>query len=242
MKTILILANSSGGLYDFRNELVLELRKHYKVAASLPDSVKTDLLEKEGVEVIKTPVNRRGVNPFEDLKLLETYKDLIRRYQPALVLTYTIKPNIYGGMACAALGVPYIATITGLGSAFEKKGLFLSMIEIMYRRGLRKADCVFFQNQENLNLFRQYSLVTGKSRLVSGSGVSLTAHPFMEYPEGNDTYFLYVGRMMREKGIGELLTAARRLSGETECMYEEEIFGRSKILQKGICGCDADLP
>ena len=214
MKTILILANSSGGLYDFRNELVLELRKHYKVAASLPDSVKTDLLEKEGVEVIKTPVNRRGVNPFEDLKLLETYKDLIRRYQPALVLTYTIKPNIYGGMACAALGVPYIATITGLGSAFEKKGLFLSMIEIMYRRGLRKADCVFFQNQENLNLFRQYSLVTGKSRLVSGSGVSLAAHPFMEYPEGNDTYFLYVGRMMREKGIGELLTAARRLSGE----------------------------
>ncbi len=244
MKTILILANSSGGLYDFRNELVLELRKHYKVAASLPDSVKTDLLEKEGVEVIKTPVNRRGVNPFEDLKLLETYKDLIRRYQPALVLTYTIKPNIYGGMACAALGVPYIATITGLGSAFEKKGLFLSMIEIMYRRGLRKADCVFFQNQENLNLFRQYSLVTGKSRLVSGSGVSLAAHPFMEYPEGNDTYFLYVGRMMREKGIGELLYYKKASAvvmptyheGMSNVLMEASACGRP-VIASNISGC-----
>ena len=105
MKKILILANSSGGLYDFRNELVLRLLKSYEVVASLPDEVRTRELAEEGCRVIHTAINRRGVNPKEDISLLLSYRRLIQDEKPDLVLTYTIKPNIYGGMVCRFLKI-----------------------------------------------------------------------------------------------------------------------------------------
>lgn len=214
MKRILILANSSGGLYDFRNAFLLRLLQHYEVAASLPDTVKTSLLENEGVKVFHTPINRRGVNPREDIKLLRDYRRLLRSWKPDLVLTYTIKPNVYGGFVCARLGIPYIATVTGLGSAFEKQGMLLRLVEFLYRRGLKKASCVFFQNAENLALFQRERLVSGKTRLVSGSGVDLTTWQPMEYPCHDEVNFMYVGRVMREKGIRELLEAAEALHSD----------------------------
>ena len=110
-------------IYDFRNELVEALLKEHKVVVSLPDEVKTKELAEEGCEVVHTQINRRGTNPAQDLSLLMRYRKLLRKYKPDLVLTYTIKPNVYGGMACAEGGIPYIATVTGLGSAFENRGL-----------------------------------------------------------------------------------------------------------------------
>ena len=108
MKKILILANSSGGLYDFRNELLQKLLKEYQVTVSLPDQVRTKELEEEGCRVVHTPINRRGVNPGEDLRLLLSYRKLVREEKPGLVLTYTIKPNIYGGLCCSLMKVPYL--------------------------------------------------------------------------------------------------------------------------------------
>ena len=214
-KTILILANSSAGLYDFRNELVQALLREHRVVVSLPDEVKTAQLAQEGCEVVRTPINRRGMNPAQDLGLLRAYLALLRHVRPHLVLTYTIKPNVYGGLACALRGVPYIATVTGLGSAFQRTGPLLWMIRAMYRAGLRRAACVFFQNSENKRLFEKERLLRGAGRLVSGSGVSLEKHPYVPYPEGEAVRFLYVGRMMREKGIAEYLAAARALHSET---------------------------
>lgn len=213
-KTILILSNSSGGLYDFRNELVLRLREKYCVAASLPDNVRTEKLAQEGVEIYETPINRRGVNPFQDLKLIGAYRKLLKRVKPDLVLTYTIKPNIYGGFCCGRRKIPYITTITGLGSTFQKKGLLLQMITTMYQMGLKKAACVFFQNSENRDIFSKYGILGEKSRLVSGSGVDLNRHQPEPYPEGGVTRFLYIGRVMREKGIEEYLAAAEMLHDE----------------------------
>lgn len=215
MKKILILANSSGGLYDFRNELVKRLLERYEVAASLPDTVKTDLLEQEGVKIIHTPINRRGVNPREDWKLYRAYRSLLAEYKPDVVLTYTIKPNVYGGYACARLGIPYITTVTGLGSAFEKTGALLELVKALYRKGLSKAACVFFQNRENRELFHSYGLVSGRDALVSGSGVDLSVWQPMPYPQSTEiTNFMYVGRIMKEKGIEEFLSAAEVLHGE----------------------------
>lgn len=212
MQTILILANSSGGLYDFRNELVLRLLTEYRVVASLPDTVRTSQLEAEGVEVMETPINRRGVNPIEDFKLLLNYRKLLKQVKPDLVLTYTIKPNIYGGICCRMAHIPYITTITGLGSTFQKKGLLLQLIVRLYQTGLRKARCVFFQNAQNQEIFARHHIKGQKSRLVSGSGVDLQRHTIEPYPsDTDDTHFLYVGRMMREKGIEEYLEAARQL-------------------------------
>ena len=122
VKKILILANSSGGLYDFRNDFVLGLLKDYEVYVSIPDEVKTKELAEEGCKIIKTPINRRGVNPVEDFKLFLAYRKLMKEIKPDLVATYTIKPNIYGGMAAQSRKLPYIETITGLGGAFDRKG------------------------------------------------------------------------------------------------------------------------
>ncbi len=216
MKTVLILGNSSGGLYDFRNEFVLELLRNYRVIVSMPDTVKTDLLTAEGCEVVHTDINRRGVNPSEDLKLIRAYRALMKEVRPDLVITYTIKPNVYGGYVCGKLGIPYISTVTGLGSAFEKTGIFLKLIHMLYRKGMKKASCVFFQNSANRKLFEENRLVTGKTRLVSGSGVNLEKNRFEPYPAEGPVRFLYVGRIMREKGIGELLEAAREIHKDPE--------------------------
>ena len=159
MKKILILANSSGGHYDFRNELVKRLLERYEVAASLPDEVRTKELEEEDCRVIRIPMNRRGVNPVEDFRLLCAYHRLLKKEKPDLVLTYTIKPNIYGGFLCRMKRIPYIETVTGLGSTFQKQGVFLKMIVAMYRTGLKKAFCIFFQNRENREIFEKYGII-----------------------------------------------------------------------------------
>lgn len=239
MKKILILANSSGGLYDFRNELVLKLLKEYEVVASLPDEVRTKELKDEGCRVIHTPINRRGVNPAEDLKLLLSYLKLLKKEKPDLVLTYTIKPNIYGGFACRLKRIPYITTITGLGTTFQKQGMLLKMITVMYRMGLAKAECVFFQNEENRGIFEQYRIKGKSSRLVKGSGVNLARHCYEEYPEEEKTTFLYVGRMMREKGTLELLDAAKALqAADTEFRFlgycDEDL--KDKLDEAEACG------
>ncbi len=214
MGIILILTNSSGGLYDFRNELLLRLLENHRVIISLPDQTKTAELMEEGCEIIETPINRRGMDPREDMKLFMTYQRLIKQIRPDMVITYTIKPNIYGGFASRLLKVPYITTITGLGGAFDREGLFLKMIVHMYRAGLKKTECIFFQNTENRDIFSSYRIAGKKERMVSGSGVNLKRHFFEPYPAGVRTTFLFVGRVMKERGILEYLEAAVRLHRE----------------------------
>lgn len=214
MPKALILANSSSGLYDFRNELLLRLLKEgYEVVISLPDDLKNKELTAEGCRVEHTDINRRGVNPVQDMALFGSYKKLIRREKPDIVLTYTIKPNIYGGFACRLLRVPYLSTITGLGSTFERGGMLLKLIVTMYKVSLKKCRCLFFQNDTNRKIFEQNGIRAKKHVTVSGSGVNLEKHSFEEYPGHKDdiTRFLYIGRLMKEKGTEEYLYAAEKL-------------------------------
>ena len=214
MKKVLILINSSGGLYDFRNEFVQALLAKYQVYVSMPDDVKEKELAAEGCRIIKTAINRRGVNPLEDLKLYRTYSRMMREIKPDLVVTYTIKPNIYGGLAAGMRRIPYITTITGLGGAFDRKGVFLRLVITLYRTGMRKAKCVFFQNEENRSIFQGYGITAGRTRMVMGSGVNLERHHYEEYPAGEETHFLFVGRVMKERGILEYIEAAKALHSD----------------------------
>ncbi|SFC76486.1 glycosyltransferase family 4 protein [Butyrivibrio sp. YAB3001] len=214
MAKALILANSSSGLYDFRNELLLGLMdKGFDVVISLPDELKVKELKDEGCKVIHTDINRRGVNPIQDMALFGAYKKLLNEEKPDIVITYTIKPNIYGGFACSLLKIPYISTITGLGSTFERGGVLLKMIVAMYRISLKKCRCLFFQNDTNRKVFERNGIFARKHVTVSGSGVNLSKHKFEEYPGHKDdvTRFLYIGRLMKEKGTDEYLYAARKL-------------------------------
>lgn len=143
---ILVLANFGMGLYNFRKELLEELIKQdNQVYISLPHDDYVPRLEKIGCQFIDTHLERRGTNPFRDFKLLLDYIGIIKRIKPDVVLTYTIKPNIYGGIACAITKTPFITNITGLGTAVENKGFIQKITLMLYKIGLRKASCVFFK-------------------------------------------------------------------------------------------------
>lgn len=216
MKKILILANSSGGLYDFRNELVLALLKQYEVAVSVPDETRAKELEEEGCQVIMTPINRRGMNPVEDLKLLNNYKLIMKDLRPDVVLTYTIKPNIYGGLAAKRNHIPYITNITGLGTTFEKKGMVKKIVVFLYRKALIQSRCVFFQNQKNQDVFAHNRIHGKKFRLIPGSGVNIEKHKLESFPVNRLPRFLFVGRLMKEKGIDEFLQCAKQYANRAE--------------------------
>ena len=212
---ILILANIDLGLYKFRRELLQTLCQTHQVLVCVPEGDYSERIRALGCELIACPLmNRRGTNPIQDLRLLRFYRALIRQRRPDAVLNYTIKPNVYGGLAAGALGVPFLANITGLGTTIENGGLLGKLTITLYRLGLRKAACVFFQNADNRRLFTERGIVRGRTRLIPGSGVNLTAHAAEPYPDETDGFrFLFVGRIMRDKGIGELLEAIHQIHG-----------------------------
>jgi len=210
---ILILVNNELTIYNFRQEFITLLRsENHEVYIAMPKGKYKSLFESFGCTVIEYGLSQRGMNPFKDFLLPMKYLKIINRVQPDIVLTYTIKPNIYGGMACSLKNIPYIATVTGLGSAFEKGPLVKSLSLMLYKVGLKKVSCVFFQNTSHEQLFREHDIARGRCAIVPGSGVNLTKHCFEDYPsESNGIRLLFVGRVTKDKGVDELLEAYSRL-------------------------------
>lgn len=219
---VLFISNSSGGMYSFRKEIVECFTKGNEVFLSAPADSRADHWETIGCKFIPYEFDRHGKNPLNELKHIRYYSQLIKEIKPDLVFTYTIKPNIYGGIACARSSVPYIANVTGLGDAIENGGLLSKISTNLYKYGLRKASCVFFQNEVNRDLFVRHKIVTGKNRVIPGSGVNLNFHKFEEYPDSSDIVrFLFVARIKREKGIEELLSAIHTLRKEySNCVVD----------------------
>jgi glycosyltransferase involved in cell wall biosynthesis len=210
---ILVLANFGMGLYKFRKELIEELISNKnEVYISLPNDEYVPKLKNLGCEFIETHLDRRGKNPVTDIKLLVEYIKIIKHINPDVVLTYTIKPNVYGGLACRITKTSYIANITGLGTSLENKGLLQKITLMLYKTGLKKAKCTFFQNKTNKAFFTESGIVERKTQLVPGSGVNLKTNKFGVYPsEKENVKFLFIGRVMKAKGIEELLEAAKKV-------------------------------
>ena len=213
MKKILLLANDVTTILQFRCELVSALvADGNDVTVCVPESPRIPEIEALGAKVTTVAVARHGTNPVQDIKLYFAYKKLIKSLRPDVVLTFTIKPNVYGGMACAKLKIPYIANVTGLGEA-EKKGVLQKIMLTLYRMGVKKARCVFFQNKSNREFFKDRKVILGNSRLLPGSGVNVTKFSYCEYPdEGEGTNIVFVGRVIKDKGVFELAEAARNLA------------------------------
>ena len=226
-KKAVIIGNNSGGMYDFRHELIAELIKRgWSVTILTPFDAEVDALKTFGAELIETPLNRRGINPKEDLALLNRYRKLLKRLQPDLVITYTIKPNVYGGFACRTLKIPYAVNITGLGTAFQKDGLLRKIVTQMYKVGCKKAKVVFFENAENRQIFIEKKIVRKEQTcLLHGAGVNLEHFQVQDYPTDSDeTRFLFVGRVMKEKGIDELFAAMKKLIADG-CQCSLDVLG-----------------
>ena len=207
---ILILANIGLGLYKFRRELIEELVKKNEVYFNLPYDDFVDPLTALGCHYIRNPyLNRHGTNPIKELNLVRHYYEVLKDIKPDIVFTYTIKPNVYGGFVCASLGIPYVANITGLGTPIENGGLLQKVSLILYRLGLRKAQMVFFQNTENRDFMVSHGIVKGTYDMLPGSGVNLNQYKLLPYPDADTVDFVFIARVMKEKGIDQYLDAAK---------------------------------
>lgn len=213
MRKILVLSNSSSGLYLFRYELMERIANEYEVYISLPDDASNNSFEHIGCHMIYTPINRRGMNPLQDIGLLKAYLKLLDEIKPDVVLTYTIKPNVYGGIACRLKKIPTLVNITGLGAALENGGVLQKLAVFLYKAGVKKSKCIFVQNSYIRDFFEKNKISKAKLELIPGSGVNLSRFQVMDMPE-NKLSFIYISRVMKEKGIEELLIAARTIKNK----------------------------
>lgn len=220
----LIISNNGGMLYIYRGALLRELLKNASVTVCVPHGGEEELV-KLGCDVVYADVDRRGINPKNDYKLYKNYKKIIKEVKPDAVITYSIKPNIYGGYACRRLDVPYYLHVQGLGSAFYRKGL-KTVVSAMYRAAAKKANAVFFENDGNRDIFVSGKLIRKEQAVVfSGAGVDLDAFPLTPIPDGDGVKFAFVSRIMKEKGVDELFYAAKKLKSEFGDRFELSVAG-----------------
>ena len=232
---ILILANHSGGLYDFRKDLIAELKTHASVAVAVPHNDRWDELNGLADRVIELPIDRRGMNPLHDGKLFRQYRAILGEIKPDLVLTYTIKPNIYGGLACRMAHIPYAVNITGLGSAIENGGWLKNFVLALYRPALKGARVVFFENAGNRDTLAATGVVPkGRDVVLHGAGVNLEDYPCQPYPQEGPVRFLFVGRVMHEKGVDELFAAAKRMKQQYGEQVEFHMVGSFEEAYKPV--------
>ena len=211
---ILILTNYANGLYLFRKELIEAFRRDgHRVYVSVPKDENCHKLKSIGAKLIYAPLNRHGLNPLKDFVLFLNYVGTIKKVKPGVVLTYTIKPNIYGASAAKLLKVPYICNVTGLGMAIEHGGLFSRLLMKLYGFSMNRAQKVFFQNEKNRSFMQEKGVAVRNAGMLPGSGVNITEHPYREYPSEKDGIrILAVLRVMKDKGIEEYFEAAKAVS------------------------------
>ena len=223
-KKILIITNHSYMLYRFRKELIQKLLEDSEVVISTPFVGHETDLKELGANCIKTEVDRRSINPFTDLKLLRTYKTILKQEKPDLVITYSIKPNIYAGYLCGKMKIPFCANVQGLGTAFQK-ALLSNLVTVMYRTAFRKVETVFFENQANAQAFVRRRILSAKKEVVlSGAGINLEEYRYRQYPDNEKVHFLYLGRIMKEKGMDELFGAVEQLRKDG-CEFVLDLVG-----------------
>jgi len=211
---ILMTVNAAWNIWNFRRPLVEALvgdGHRITVLAPLDDAVPE--LERLGCSVRPLEMSVKGLNPLADLKLQRRYARIFREEQPDAVLSYTIKNNIFGARAAQSAGVPFLPNVTGLGTAFLS-GKFLQMVtEQLYRRSFRLLPTVFFQNEDDRDLFLNRRLVSAdQARLLPGSGIDLDRFsPAVMPPAEAPTVFLMIARLLRDKGVVEFVEAARQV-------------------------------
>ena len=232
---ILFLSNHDTCIYNIRLETIQAfLDLDYEVIISSPYGSRIEDLKALGCDYIETKFDNRGTSVKDDLKLISHYRRVMQEIKPDVVLTYMIKPNIYAGIAASKERIPYIANITGLGRALENEGLMQKITTMLYRKAFRNVSCVFFQNQENLEFFKKRSIAVDKAQLLPGSGVNLERFSVMPYPTPDHTSFVFIARVMKEKGIDQYIDTARyirskypnttfHVCGSCEADYEEKL-------------------
>ncbi len=208
---ILFLSNLTSYTYNFRLEILkamIDAGHQVTVVCDNDDDAKQLELGRIGCRMIEVPFNGKGKNPTEELKLLMTYRGLVKEIRPDIVFTFTIKMNLYGGLAAKHYGIPYVPMITGLGE-LEKTGKLRAILMFLHKRVMPHAKAVVFQNQANMDFFKENGIAFRKAVLVPGSGINLEKFSYCDYPSEKDgLVFAFIGRLTVAKGIEEYLAMA----------------------------------
>ena len=214
---VTLIANDTMFIYNLRREILAKLVADGHEVTVLSQFLSHEKeLEEIGCKLLNLQISRRGANPLDDVKLLWQFLRHLRKLRPDVVLTNNIKPNVYAGMACRLLGIRYLPNITGLGTAVENPGKMQLLTTRLYKIGVAGADSIFFQNEENLRFFQERGMMPKRAKilLLPGSGVNLQTHPLLPYTPEETVHFLYIARLLKEKGIELLLSAAKRIARE----------------------------
>lgn len=223
-RTIVISANAAWYLVNFRSGLIGALvDKGYRVTALAAADAAAEARFKElGCEFIALPIDSRGLSPFGDIRTFLAFYRLFRRNRPFAFLGFTVKPNIYGSLAAGLLGVHAINNISGLGTAFIRRNWLTVLVKLLYRAALSRSATVFFENGFDRNEFVEAGLVAAdKTQLVPGAGVDperFAPQPRQRKP-GQSVHFLFIGRVLRDKGVVELVDAARSLRADNPNLH-----------------------
>lgn len=241
---IALVTNNDDDVYCFRKEIIDSLIKNgYSVLISCPYGEKLNLIDDIEYIYDDPVIDRRGTSITADAKLFFHYMSVLKKYRPDVVLTYTVKPNVYCGIASHFLKIPVISNVTGFGSVLQKSGIIRKFIMTLFKISFRRSECVMFQNSTNMRLAEESGMVKGGRLLIPGSGVNTDRFPFIKYPDGGDginggkVVFNYIGRILKEKGVDVYIEAARRIKKKypntefnmlgfiepTEIHYEKEL-------------------
>ena len=226
---LLMIVNDETTIYNFRREILKAFHAQgYEVTLCIPVGEHTKEIEECGCTVVNINVSRHGTNPLQDLKFLFTCRRMIKRYKPDLVLTYTVKPNVYGSLACQSMNVPYINNVTGLGTILQSDSLLARLMLFLQKMGYRKSSCVFFQNEANYRALLEKGVVRKNTtvEILPGSGVNLDLHCY-EKPRADDgvVRFIIVSRIREDKGYNEFFKAARIIKKKYPKTTEFHVVG-----------------
>lgn len=210
---ILFTSITDSGILRVRSELIMKLLQHkHKVYVVTPQETDYIKLIDLGCEFVPIYIQAHGTNPVKDVGVYSQYIKILKRIKPDIVLTFTTKPNIYGGMACRRLHIPVVMNITGMGNALGKKGVLQSLLVRMYKIACNGDNIkrIFFQNDNSKEFFTMHGI--GNPSVfyrIPGSGINLEKFPLQPFPKGDTLDFLFVARVLKEKGIEQYIDAAR---------------------------------
>lgn len=216
---VAVFSSLAGSLINFRGRLIGDLiAAGYEVVACAPDVDEETLraLRSMGARFRRTPMARAGLNPFRDLQTLASYVELLLRERPGLVLAYTQKPIIYGGLAARVTRTPLFVIMSGLGYVFSEacddRRWLRRGVSALYRQAVRRARAIFVFNRDDPKFMVSHRIVDPEVPIVQvpGSGVDLQRFAYCPMPGGPPT-FIMIGRLMRDKGVEEFVKAAARV-------------------------------
>lgn len=217
---VLVLVNSSWNITNFRMGLLQGLRdRGCEIVVAAPPGDEVAAIEAEGFRFTPLRLDPKGRNPFADVGTIAACMKIMRDVKPDLIMSYTVKPNVYGGLAARLVGIPILPNVAGLGAAFSGGRPLRLIATLLYRLALKKAPLVFFQNAEDRALFAEQGIVRrDRTEVLPGSGVDIVKFAPTALPDGV-VRFGMIARLVGDKGVREYVQAARDVKKAWDCQF-----------------------